>query len=132
MSGLHNLDQILNSLEPRLLHDLYVYCMVSNKYPIDWLGLNPLAIIREAEGITLVLTQQTAKAHNLDHMGSFRCISLTVHSSLEAVGLTAAISSALAEHDIPANMLAGYCHDHILVPADSASLAMDIIHGLGD
>ena len=132
MSGLHNLDQILKSLEPRLLPDLYVYCMVPNTHPIDWLGLNPLAIIREAEGITLVLTQQTAKAHNVDHMGSFCCISLTVHSSLEAVGLTAAISSALAKNDIPANMLAGYYHDHILVPADNASLAMDIIHKLGD
>ena len=32
------------------------------------------------------------------------------------MGLTAAVSARLAEQDIACNVLAGYHHDHLLVP----------------
>ena len=131
MTGLLNLNEILQSLEPVVLPDEYVYCTVPSDRSIDWLQSNPLALIREAEGMTLILTMQSAKALSLKHIGPYRCISLTVHSSLEAVGLTAAVSAALASHQIPANMLAGYFHDHILVPAETVNSALEIIRGLG-
>ena len=131
MTGLLNLNEILQSLEPIVLSDEYVYCTVPSDRSIDWLQANPLALIREAEGMTLIVTAQSAKALSLQHIGSYRCISLTVHSSLESVGLTAAVSAALASHQIPANMLAGYFHDHILVPAETVNLALEIIRGLG-
>ena len=131
MTGLLILEEILESLEPIVLPDEYVYCTVPNDRLIDWLKANPLALIHEAEGVTLILTAQSAKALSLQHIGLYRCISLTVHSSLEAVGLTAAVSAALAKHQIPANMLAGYFHDHILVPAETVNSALEIIRGLG-
>jgi hypothetical protein len=54
-------------------------------------------------------------------------LSLTVQSSLEAVGLTAAFAAMLGEIDIPCNVLAGYLHDHILVPVDRAQEAIDAL-----
>ena len=64
--------------------------------------------------------------------GLFRCISLGVESSLEAVGLTACISTALTRHHICANVIAGYYHDHFFVPRDRASEAMRVINSIAD
>ena len=45
-------------------------------------------------------------------------ITLRVHSSLNVVGLTAAVSR-LAERGIPANVIAARYHDHIFTPRQS-------------
>ena len=57
----------------------------------------------------------------------FRLITLTVHSSLEAVGLTAVVTNKLAEHKISANVVAAYYHDHIFVPCEKAKKAMEVL-----
>ena len=57
----------------------------------------------------------------------FRLITLTVHSSLEAVGLTAIVTNKLAEHEISANVVAAYYHDHIFVPCEKAGKAMEVL-----
>ena len=57
-------------------------------------------------------------------------LTLTVHSALEAVGLTAAVATALAGAGIPANVLAGYYHDHLLVPEDRADDAIAVLRSL--
>ena len=75
-----------------------------------------VAVIREEEGVTLILPFDTAKASRLPCDLPMRQITLTVHSALEGVGLTAAFSAELARHDIPSNVVAGYYHDHIFVP----------------
>jgi len=51
-------------------------------------------------------------------------ITLQVHSALEAVALTAAISHALTEAGVSANVVAGYTHDHVFVPLERADDAM--------
>jgi hypothetical protein len=81
-------------------------------------------MVREKEGLTLVVPRPLADARQLPYSGVFRCITLQVHSSLTAVGLTAAIASALTTHGISANVMAGYYHDHLLVPAESAEAAL--------
>lgn len=48
-------------------------------------------------------------------------------SSLEGVGLTGAVSSALAEIGIPCNMVAALHHDHVFVPSDKAPAAIDAL-----
>jgi len=50
-----------------------------------------------------------------------------VHSSLLAVGLTAAVSGLLAQHNISANLIAAYHHDHVLVPAERAEESMKLL-----
>ncbi len=92
--------------------------------------LPAMASVVEDEGTTLVLERHHADAYRLTHASVFGWITLTVHSSLEAVGLTAAVASALAHLGIPCNVLAGYHHDHLLVPLDRVNDALDALRTL--
>lgn len=74
------------------------------------------AVIVEDEATTKVVEQTVADEHGLPYTFIAAWITCTVESDLEAVGMTAAISRALADHDIACNVLAGSRHDHLLVP----------------
>lgn len=91
-----------------------------------------VALITEDEGATAVVS--IAEAERRGWPVDFRAAWLTVsvHSSLDAVGLTAALATALAERDIACNVLAGYFHDHLLVPLDRADEAVQCLESLGD
>lgn len=131
MAGETNLEVLLEELSPSLGEEIFVVCTLPEADYGALAATRPLASIREAEGLTLVLSQSEADAQGLDYEGTHRCITLRVHSSLEAVGLTAAVSRALADAGISANMLAGYYHDHVLVPAEKADAAMVRLSALG-
>ena len=77
------------------------------------------ALIREDEGVTVIRPGP-----------GWARITLTVHSSLAAVGLTAAVSQALAAEDIPANIVAAAYHDHLFVPWDRRADALAVLHRL--
>jgi hypothetical protein len=64
--------------------------------------------------------------------GSFRCawITLGVTSALEAVGLTAAVATALTQDNISCNVIAGFHHDHLFVPIGNAQAAMTALAAL--
>lgn len=83
-----------------------------------------MATFLELEGLTLVLPKHQAQNAGLKYENSFRQITLTVYSSLEAVGLTAAVSARLASKGISANVIAAYYHDHVFVPYDKAVQAL--------
>ena len=89
--------------------------------------MEPIAAVTEREGLTLVIPKSKADESGISYESVFRCITLTVHSSLDAVGLTAAFSSKLAEHGISANVVAGYFHDHIFVQRELAEKAIEAI-----
>ncbi len=91
-----------------------------------------LATIVEAEGTTVVLSVEEARHRGWPVEFEAAWLTLEVHSALDAVGLTAAFSEALAERDIPCNVLAGYHHDHLLVPVDRADDAVDALASLRD
>ncbi len=82
------------------------------------------ALVHENEGITVVMCREDADVASVEYEFVAVWISLTVHSSLEAVGLTAAFAVALGGAGVSCNVLAGFYHDHILVPIDQASLAL--------
>ena len=127
MSGETNLKKLLESLSPNLLEGKYVFCTLPDGAYGDLADAAPIASFTEPEGLTLVLLKEAAERHNLLYQSVFRCITLRVHSSLEAVGLTAAVSGKLSENGISANIIAAYFHDHVFVPSHSAEKALKLL-----
>ncbi len=129
MTGIEDLQQLLANMEPELHDGEFVFCTVAKGNIADHARLNPLGMFREAEGLTLILPRETAEREGLAG-APMRMITLTVHSSLEAVGLTAAFSTRLAREDISANVVAAFHHDHIFVPAADAEKALAVLKAL--
>ena len=121
-----DLTTLLENLEPIADEHDYVFCTVAGVPD----GLQPLATFREGEGISLICQKEEAEASGLAYDGIFRKITLSVYSSLDAIGLTAAVSTALTEANISANVVAAYHHDHVFVPKDKAEEAMSILRRL--
>ena len=128
MSGETNLSTLLKTMTPLLNTGEYVFCTVNDIGAIPQKQV--LAFFKEAEGITVVIEKSIADAHRLTYSYISSWITLTVHSSLEAVGLTAAFSNALAKEGISCNVVAAYYHDHIFVAKDDAKRAMSALEQL--
>ncbi|XOV80295.1 MAG: ACT domain-containing protein [Aestuariibacter sp.] len=129
MSGETHLATLLTQMKPVMLAQEFIFCTTSLP-PESWLKLAPLATFIESEGTTLVLTKAAAQQAGFHAELAMRCITLQVHSSLQAVGLTAAVAGALTQENISANVIAGYYHDHIFVPAQDANSALQAIEQL--
>lgn len=130
MSGETNLEKLLASMAPELMDGEYVFCTFPNARYGDYQDLEPVAAINESEGLTLLIPKSKADEKNFAYETAFKGISLSVHSSLDAVGLTAAFSSKLAVHGISANVFAGYYHDHIFVQSELAQSAVEALNEL--
>ena len=117
MAGELDLSRLLQSLRPRLYSQRYAFAETA----VSTLHEGQFALIRENEGLTSI---------HSDDDGQWARISLDVHSSLDAVGLTAAISSRLAEKGISANIVAGRLHDHLFVPWERREEALAVLRGL--
>lgn len=117
------LEKILGNLCPVLDKTEYVYVSLESKMPLPS-NLTPVGSFAEEEGMTLILAKEQACEAGLSFEGTFHRITLQVYSSLQAVGLTAAIASALSAHTISANVVAGYHHDHLFVPSRDAEAAL--------
>lgn len=128
--GIADPARLLAEMEPRLTPDLFVFVHAPPGHALDLVSLDPLGTFREAEGLTLILPENKARAHGLAGGTPLRQITLDVHSSLEAVGLTAAVSGELARNGIAANVVAAFHHDHIFVPADDAETALRLLREL--
>ena len=131
MSGSKDLDFLLRKASPVLDPDRYVFVCRSAKYG-DHAEWQPVASFAESEGLTLVIRQEIADANALSYEGVFKKITLAVHSSLSAVGLTAKFAQRLAESDISANVFAAFYHDHIFVPLSDADRAMSALATLAE
>jgi len=126
--GETDLATLLRTLEPVLDGNEWVFVRVEDSEVPKYMP-HALASFREKEGMTLVIPRM--KATEVQHIsGPMARITLAVHSSLEAVGLTAAVSRTLANDGISANMIAAYHHDHVFVPLALADRAMNCLHGL--
>ena len=123
------LDQLLRSLEPELHEGVYVFAVLPEGRELG--ALPVVATFLEQEGLTVVLEESAAREAELEPLFRAAWITLTVHSDLEAVGLTAAVSSALAGAGIACNVLAGAHHDHLFVPLARAQEALVLLQQLG-
>lgn len=128
MPPIADLRTLLRTMEPVLNPGTYVFVTAAEHPPVDVSTV--VASIREPEGLSLILEESAAAAAGL--VGMYRCawITLLVHSDLSAVGLTAAIASALRDDGISANIVAGVHHDHLFVPAHRAQDALAALHAL--
>lgn len=111
-----NLAGMLAGMAPVLDARRYDFALVDGAAPAD-----VFALIREHEGLTAIVP---------DEQGGFARITLMVHSALEGVGLTAAVSGALADAGIACNVVAGFHHDHLFVPWDRRDEALDVLQRL--
>jgi uncharacterized protein len=96
------------------------------------LGDGVLALITEDEGTTAVVTMAEAERRGWPFEFRAAWLTVTVHSSLSAVGLTAALAKVLADRGIACNVVAGYFHDHLLVPLDRADESIECLEALAD
>ena len=126
MSGEKDLERLLKSMKPAHVSGDYVFCKVEKFENLDL--NNVVMLFKEKEAITLILKKEIADQLQLDYSVVMSWITLTVHSSLEAVGLTAAFSKALSEKNISCNVVAAYYHDHIFVNQKDVNKAMEILY----
>lgn len=117
---------LLAAMRPILHDEVYVFCSVDQK-TCAGISIIPLGIFQEQEGATIIATRQQAEACGLPTDTAWAHIELTVHSSLSAVGLIAAVSSRLARAGISVNVVSAYYHDHLFVPWESRWEALDIL-----
>lgn len=89
-----------------------------------------VGFFREAEGVTVIVPRESAARLGLEYSYVAAWITLTVHSSLEATGLTAAVATALAEAGISCNVVAAYFHDHIFVARSDGERALRVLEDL--
>jgi hypothetical protein len=127
MLGETDLRALLAAMMPALRPQEYVFRTLPPGDPLPD-GIAPFATVREDEGLTIVIEPPPASRFPGDE--TFRAITLGVHSSPDAVGFIAAVARALADAGIPANVFAGYHHDHVLVPAARANDAMSALREL--
>ncbi|MNQ65891.1 ACT domain protein [compost metagenome] len=125
MSGEKDLQILLKSMKPEHNSGDYVFCKVEK---LGNLNLDEVEMFfKEKEATTLILKREIAEKLNLDYSMTMSWITLSVHSSLEAVGLTAAFSKALSDKGINCNVVAGFYHDHIFVGKSDTEKAMQIL-----
>jgi uncharacterized protein len=104
-----------------------VFTYIAVEVPTPGLLAAAHAIVKEGALTTIVLPVDAAERAGQPVTVRLAWLTLTVQSSLEAVGLTAAVSARLTALGISCNVLAGYLHDHLLVPearADEAIAAL--------
>ena len=122
------LDQLLAALQPKLNPGVFVFAQVDKLS--DALQLDALAAFRESEGVTVVVPEAQAVRAGLAIGFRAAWITLQVPSDLQAVGLTAAFSKALADAGISCNVMAAVHHDHLFVPADRGEDALACLQRL--
>lgn len=122
------LDQLLAALQPKLNPGVFVFAQVDRLS--DALQLDALAAFRETEGVTVVVPEAQALRAGLAIGFRAAWITLQVPSDLQAVGLTAAFSKALADAGISCNVMAAVHHDHLFVPADRGEDALTCLQRL--
>jgi len=128
MTGETDLAVLIRDMQPELNAGEYVFCTLDpDEKPAD---LAALASFQEKEGLTVVLPRLEADKAGLPYSFVAAWITLNVHSALEAVGLTAAVSQALALAGISCNVVAAYHHDHLFVPVSEARRALHILQGM--
>jgi len=130
MNGEKDLAKLLRSMKPKHNPGDYVFCTLGNVENFDLTNVE--MFFKEEEGFTIIIKKEIAERLHLEYSVIMSWITLTVHSSLEAVGLTAAFSKALSENDISCNVIAAYYHDHIFINKKDTEKAIGVLTKLSE
>ncbi|WP_213776529.1 ACT domain-containing protein [Caballeronia sp. dw_276] len=125
---INDLNTLLASMSPELQPGVFIYASVP--FDTDLSGVTPIATFREREGLTIIAEESEALTAGIEPMFRAAWITLTVHSDLQAVGLTAAFAAALGKANVSCNVVAAAYHDHVFVPIESADTAMAALQQL--
>ncbi len=128
MTGDRDLERLLQQLSPQLHAGTFVYCTLPDFRIPE--GLRPICTFQESEGLTAIVERAQAVEANVPFVFEARLITLTVFSSLDAIGLLAIVTGHLAKAGIPCNAVAAYHHDHLFVPVELAARAMTVLESL--
>lgn len=134
MSGEDDLSKLIKTMSPSLDGGTYVFCHI----PADSASGQQLAAkfltekvaqmaFWENEGWSLILPEGAAMGESLQPVFKCKKVTLNVHSSLDAVGFLAAITTRLAKLKIGVNPVSGYYHDHLFVPVGKEDAVMDTL-----
>ncbi|TGD44874.1 ACT domain-containing protein [Pseudotabrizicola sediminis] len=123
----HSAYAMIADMKPTLIPGVFAFVSTTSPALIGSLSSHAIATFREEEGLSLLVPMGLAERSGAELSQPMRCITLNVYSSLDGVGLTAAVSKALSDADIPCNMIAAFHHDHVFVPSDKCENALDVL-----
>jgi len=126
----HTAHDMISGMAPTVQPGNYVFISTADPALVELLIFQAMATFEENEGKSMLLPVDLAKKSGFSVDQPMSCITLNVYSSLEGVGLTAAVSAALGDNSIPCNMVAAFHHDHVFVPSEMCDRAMEVLTSL--
>ena len=126
----HTASDMIAGMTPVLRPEIFVFATTNDLDLVASLSSQAISTFKEDEGISMLIPVEAAKKSKFSVESPMRCITLNVFSSLEGVGLTAAVSAALGDNGIACNMVAAFHHDHVFVPSRMSDQAMAVLLSL--
>ena len=134
MAGEEDLSKLLKSMSPSLDDETFVFGNIPAKSASTLqdaatllAGKSVQMILWETEGWTVIIPEKEAEGESFQAMFPCRKITLSVHSSLDAVGFMAAITRRLTTLKIGVNPVSGYFHDHLFVPVGKENAVLEAL-----
>ena len=130
MAPISDLQVLLRSMAPVLNPGIYAFVTLPKGSRLDPSVV--VASILEPEGLSVIVERSVGAREHFTPAFECAWITLSVNSALTAVGLTAAVSTALASAGISCNVVAGTNHDHLFVPIDQANRAIEMLKAVAE